>query len=156
VVRALVIALLLGFSASPALAAEPGPLSFSSAPGPALNIARALLGEESGSPIAETALVQVALVDLDEDGTSEIFAIADAEPFCGTGGCVPRIYRLDAGTATWSALPIESEASLNSKPEHWSIAPAHAGTWSVLQMQTDAVRLYFAWNGTAFVKVERR
>jgi hypothetical protein len=139
----------------PAFAAG-GPIEFSTDPGPALNIARALMGEERGTPLADAETVTIALIDLDEDGTNDIFAFADASYFCGTAGCIPRLYRLDRDTAKWQELPIETDAFINAAPENWSIAPAHAGTWKVLQLQTDILRLYFAWNGTAFVQVERK
>ncbi len=142
--------------AAPAIAAEAGPLVFSTEPGPALNIARTLMSEERGEPLRDDEVVSVSLVDLDEDGTSEIFAFADASYFCGSAGCIPRLYRLDRGTARWHELPIEAEAFINAAPENWSVAPAHAGPWSVLRLSTDVLNLYFAWNGEAFVQVERK
>ncbi len=147
------VAALLAAISFPVAAAEPGQLSFSTDPGPAANIARTLMGAERGTPLLDDDVVEVALVDIDEDGTSEIFAFADSSYFCGSAGCVPRIYRLDRDTGKWNELPIETEAVINSEPANWSIAPAHAGNWSVLQMQTGVVRLYLAWNGTAFVSI---
>lgn len=152
--KPLLVAAALLALAGPALAA--GPIAFSSEPGPALNIARALMGEERGEPLTDEEIVSIALIDLDEDGTSDIFAFADASYFCGTAGCIPRLYRLDRDTAKWTELPIETDAFINAAPENWSIAPAHAGTWKVLQLETDILRLYFAWNGEAFVQVERK
>jgi hypothetical protein len=154
-VRPLVLVAALAALALPALAADAGPLAFSTEPGPALNIARALLGEEREEALRDDEIVSVAVVDLDEDGTSEIFAFADASYFCGSAGCVPRLYQLDRSTAKWRELPFATDAMLNSEPAHWSIAPAKAGTWSVLEMKTEVLRLYFAWNGEAFVRVDR-
>ncbi len=154
--KPLLLAAALAALASPALAADAGPLAFSTEPGPAVNIARALMGEEREEALTDDEIVSVALVDLDEDGTSEIFAFADAIYFCGTAGCVPRLYQLDRSTAKWRELPFETDAMLNSEPAHWSIAPAKAGNWSVLEMRTDMMRLYFAWNGEAFVRVDRK
>lgn len=156
VIRPALLACLGLALAAPTVGAEAGPLSFSSEPGPALNIARTLMGEERGEPLHDDEIVSVALVDLDEDGTSEIFAFADASYFCGSAGCIPRLYRLDRGTARWRELPIEADAFINAAPENWAIAPAHAGPWSVLQLRTDVLNLYFAFNGEAFVQVQRQ
>ncbi|MGV3491071.1 MAG: hypothetical protein ACO1OG_07080 [Devosia sp.] len=139
--------------ATPALAA--GPIEFSSEPNPALSIARTLMGEEQGEPLEDDEVVTIALIDLDEDGTNDIFAFAETPYFCGTAGCVPRLYRLNRDTAKWEDLPFETDALINAAPENWSVAPAHAGTWKVLELRTDVVRLYFAWNGSAFVQVQR-
>jgi len=155
VIRA-ALAFALAATALPAIAADAGPLEFSSAPGAALSIARTLLGEERGEPLTDDETVTIALTDLDEDGTRDIIAFADAAYFCETSGCVPRIYRLDQPTAKWTRLPFDTNVMLNSAPENWSIAPAHAGTWSVLEMSTPVLRLYFAWNGSAFVRVDRK
>jgi hypothetical protein len=155
-VKPLVLAAALAALAPSVFAADAGPITFSSEPGPALNIARTLMGEEREEALRDDEIVSVTLVDLDEDGTSEIFAFADASYFCGTAGCIPRLYQLDRSTAKWHELPIETDAMLNSAPANWSIAPAKAGSWSVLEMKTDLLTLYFAWNGEAFVKVERQ
>ncbi len=155
-VKSLSAALLCGALTLPAHAAGPGPLQFSTAPGPTASIARALLGAEREEPLRDDEIVSISEVDLDGDGISELFVFADASYFCGSAGCVPRIYQLDLATAGWRELPIEAEAMLNSEPANWGLAPAHAGNWRVLEMRTPDLRLYFAWNGEAFVQIERK
>ena len=50
------------------------PLEFSADPGPALNIARSLLGQERGDPLHDDEIVSITLIDLDNDGTRDIMA----------------------------------------------------------------------------------
>lgn len=143
--RLLVLAAIAA-AATPALA---GPLAFSSDPGPALDTARALMSEERGTPLTDE-VVSVALVDLDGDGTQEIFAFADASYFCGSAGCVPRLYRLEPGTGRWSELPIESEAFINGDPSMWTVGETGPGGWLDLVFAASDATLTFTWNGEAY------
>ena len=125
-------------------------LQFASDPGPALNIARALLGAERGEPLRDDEIVSIALVDLDNDGRRDIFAFADASYFCGSAGCIPRLYRLADGTSTWSELPIESDAMLNAAPLAWSVGEPDASGWRTLRLETEILSLSFGWTGEAY------
>lgn len=145
--RPLLIAATFLALASPALAE---PLEFSSEPGPALNIARSLLGQERGAPLTDAETVTIALVDLDGDGTRDIVAFADASYFCGTAGCVPRLYRLERDTGHWAQLPIDSGAFLNGEPSMWSTEGKGSEGWLNLLFSNSDMRIMLAWNGTAY------
>jgi hypothetical protein len=140
-------ALLTTFVCLPVAAEE---LQFASDPGPALNIARALLSAERGEPLRDDEIVSIALVDLDNDGRRDIFAFADANYFCGSAGCIPRLYRLADGTSTWSELPLESDAMLNAEPSAWSVGEADASGWRTLRLKTEILTLSFGWTGEAY------
>jgi hypothetical protein len=132
-------------------AAHAEPLTFSTEDGPALNIARNLMTQERGEAFIEGDVVSVALVDLDGDGTRDIFAFADSSYFCGSAGCIPRLYRLEASTAKWLELPIESEATINGEPAMWSVEEPDSSGWRTLEFRNDVVTLDFHWNGEAYV-----
>lgn len=145
--------LILAGLIAPTLAAEP--LEFSSEPGPALNIARTLMGEERGAAMRDDETMQVALIDLDGDGTRDIFAFADSSYFCGTAGCVPRLYRLERDTGQWHELPIESDTFLNGEPSMWSVGEKGPNGWLDLKFTTPDLKLTFEWNGKAYAQVAR-
>ena len=143
--RATALAALL--FAAPAVAAEP--IEFS-ATGPAVSIARTLMGQERGEPLHDDEVVSVGLVDLDGDGTRDILAFADASYFCGTAGCIPRLYLLDRDTGHWSELPIETGAVINGEPSQWAVAGKNAAGWTDLVFSSSDVKLVLSWNGTAY------
>jgi hypothetical protein len=134
-----------------ASAAQAEPLEFSSADGPALNIARNLMVQERGEAFTEGESVSVALIDLDGDGTRDIFAFADSSYFCGSAGCIPRLYRLEASTAKWLELPIVSEATINGEPPMWTVGDPDSSGWRTLEFRNDLVTLEFHWDGEAYV-----
>lgn len=142
---ALILAAAVG--AGPALAQE---LEFSAAAGPALNIARQLMSAERGELLRDDETVSIALVDLDGDGRRDIFAFADASYFCGSAGCIPRLYRLADGSARWQEVPIETEATINGEPVNWSVGEADQSGWKTLGFDNGVVRLGFAWTGAAY------
>lgn len=146
--RSLLLGILV-LATAPAMGAEP--LEFSMEAGPALDIARNLMTEERGEPFNDAETVTIALVDLDGDGTRDIFAFADASYFCGSAGCIPRLYRLEASEAKWLELPLESEAMLNGEPAMWSVGEADESGWRRLEFRNDVVTLEFHWNGEAYV-----
>lgn len=146
-VRCLCLAAALVAVASPALA---DPLEFSSEPGPALNIARTLMGQERGEPLRDDETVSIALVDLDGDDTRDIIAFADASYFCGSAGCIPRIYRLERDTGKWSELPIETSVFLNGEPAMWSTEGNGPTGWLNLVFSNSDMRIVLAWNGSAY------
>lgn len=131
--------------------AQAEPLAFSSEDGPALNIARNLMTQERGEAFIEGDVVSVALVDLNGDGTRDIFAFADSSYFCGSAGCIPRLYRLEASTAKWMELPIVSEATINGEPPMWSVGEPDSSGWRTLEFRNDLVTLDFHWDGEAYV-----
>lgn len=133
--------------AAPALGAEP--IEFSST-GPAVNIARTLMSQERGDPLHDDEIVSVGLVDLDGDGTRDILAFADASYFCGTAGCIPRLYLLDRDTGHWSELPIETGVVINGEPSQWAIAGKNAAGWTDLVFTSTDVKLVLSWNGSAY------
>lgn len=141
------LALVAGLLAAPALADD---LAFSSEAGPALNIARQLMGAERGEMLRDDEVVSIALVDLDGDGRRDILAFADASYFCGSAGCIPRLYRLPDGSAQWQELPIVTEAMINGEPGNWSTGPADASGWKTLGFDNGVVRLNFAWTGESY------
>jgi hypothetical protein len=141
------IALAALLVASPTLAAEP--IEFSTT-GPAVDIARTLMSEERGEPLHDDEIVSVGLVDLDGDGTRDILAFADASYFCGTAGCIPRLYLLNRDVGRWSELPIETGAFINGEPSQWAIAGKNASGWTDLVFTSSDVRLVLSWNGTAY------
>lgn len=146
---ALAALLLIG----PASAAEP--LEFSSDAGPALNIARALMSEERGTALREDENLRVALIDLDGDGTRDIFAFADASYFCGSAGCVPRLYRLARDTGKWHEMPIESAAPINGEPQMWSVGDTGPHGWLELKFTSPDLKLSFESDGKGYVQVAR-
>ena len=127
------------------------PLEFSSEDGPALNIARNLMAQERGEAFTEGETVSIALVDLDGDGTRDLFAFADSSYFCGSAGCIPRLYRLEASTANWLELPIVSEATINGEPAMWTVGDPDSSGWQTLEFRNDVVTLEFHWDGEAYV-----
>lgn len=127
-----------------------GPLEFSSEPGPALNIARAMMSAERGEPLGSDDPVSIALVDLDGDDTRDIIAFAEASYFCGSAGCIPRVYRLERETGKWSELPLESEAVINGEASMWAVGDRAASGWLDLVFTAPHVTLTFAWNGEAY------
>lgn len=143
--------LLTGGFALMAGAAIAEPLDFSSEDSPALSIARNLMTQERGEAFAEGDTVSIALVDLDGDGTRDIFAFADSSYFCGSAGCIPRLYRLEASTAKWLELPINSEAMINGEPLMWSVGEPDSSGWRTLQFRNEVVTLEFHWDGEAYV-----
>ncbi len=135
----------------PASAAEP--IEFTDT-GPAVNIARSLMSVERGEPLRDDETVSVGLVDLDGDGTRDIFAFADASYFCGSAGCVPRLYRLERSTAKWHELPIESDTFINGEPSMWSTGPAANG-WLSLVLVHPGFTLNFEWTGEGYAQVAK-
>lgn len=127
-----------------------GPLEFSSERGPALNIARTLMSAERGEPLGSDDPVSIALVDLDGDDTPDIIAFAEASYFCGSAGCVPRVYRLEPETGKWHELPLESEAVINGEPSMWAVGDRGASGWLDLVFTAPHATLTFAWNGAAY------
>lgn len=142
------LAAVIALMAGPALAE---PLEFSAADSPALNIARNLMTQERGEAFAEGESVSIALVDLDGDGTRDIFAFADSSYFCGSAGCIPRLYRLEASTAKWLELPITSEATINGEPAMWSVGDPDSSGWRTLEFRNEVVTLVFHWDGAAYL-----
>lgn len=141
------IALVALLLVAPSIAAEP--IEFSTT-GPAVNIARTLMSEERGEPLHDDEIVSVGLVDLDGDGTRDILAFADASYFCGTAGCIPRLYLLERDTGHWSELPIETGAFINGEPAQWAIAGKNASGWTDLVFANSDVRLVLSWNGSSY------
>lgn len=137
----------LALIAAPALAA---PLAFSDAPGPAINIARTLMGEEQGGPLPDDTKVSVAILDVDGDGTDEIFAFAQAPFFCGAAGCVPRLYRLDTSTMHWNTLPITADQPINGDASMWSIGAADSSGWMQLIFSPPGASRSFGWTGSSY------
>ena len=103
-----------------------------------------------GELLRDDEVVSIALVDLDGDGRRDILAFADASYFCGSAGCVPRLYRLPDGSARWQELPIETEATINGAPVDWSVGDADASGWKTLGFDNGVVRLTFGWTGEAY------
>lgn len=113
----LAMLILTVLSASPAAAQG---LKFSGEPSAARDVAERLMEAEMGEDI-ESAYVTVAEVDIDFDGRPEIFAFADWTYFCGSAGCVPRLYAdTDAG---WVEVEFGTDSFINSAPEMWSLDP---------------------------------
>lgn len=135
----------------PASAAEP--IEFTTT-GPAVNIARSLMSTERGEPLRDDEIVSVGLVDLDGDGTRDIFAFADASYFCGSAGCVPRLYRLERSTGKWSELPLESDTFINGEPAMWSTGPVANG-WLTLILAHPDFTLSFVWAGEGYAQLAK-
>lgn len=150
-VKPLAAALAALLLAGPVAAAEP--IEFSTT-GPAVDIARALMGAERGEPLRDDETVSVGLVDLDGDGTRDIFAFADASYFCGSAGCVPRLYRLERSTGKWSELPLESDTFINGEPAMWSTGPVASG-WLTLILAHPDFTLQFGWAGEGYAQLTK-
>lgn len=146
-VKRLALMLATVLTAVPAFAEE---LEFSTEAGPALNIARQLMSAERGEQLRDDEIVSIALVDLDGDGRRDILAFADASYFCGSSGCIPRLYRLPDGSARWQELPIETEATINGEPANWSVGAPDASGWKSLGFDNGVVRLSLSWTGEAY------
>lgn len=145
------LALAVALLAAPALAA---PLEFSDAPGPAQNIARTLMNEERGTPMPDADKISVAILDLDGDGTDEIFAFADASYFCGSAGCVPRLYRLDTSTMHWDQIAFDTDEVINGDPSMWSLGDRSANGWVTFLFKGPDHPITFAWTGKAYAPAE--
>ena len=100
--------------------------------------------------MSEEEPVTIALYDFDGDGTRDILAFADASYFCGTAGCIPRLYRLERSTGKWAELAIQSEAFINGDPSMWSVGVKGPSGWSDLIFASPDVKLTFSWNGEAY------
>jgi hypothetical protein len=98
-------------------------------------------------------VVRIARVDFDGDGTADVFAFADASYFCGSAGCIPRLYRLGPAGADWQELAVEADDMINAEPENWSVLAADDSGWVRLELRTDALHLVFGWDGEAYVPV---
>ena len=105
-----------------------------------------LLEAERGEPI-EDEYVSVARVDLNRDGADDIFAFADASYFCGSAGCIPRLYVADGDG--WTEAPIDE--LVNGEPPMWSIAPEPVNGWLALVFDGEGGRATLVWDGTASV-----
>lgn len=137
--------------AGPAVAAEAQSLHFTNLDSPSHFAARALMEQEMGEPIGDE-FVLIAEIDLDFDGTDEIIAFAYTSWFCGSAGCVPRIYSPDGDG--WREIEIGLDEFINGYPEHWSVAPDPQNGHVVLIFTKSSFTTTFVWGGTAYVSLE--
>lgn len=145
------LAALLVSIAGPAAAAEANALDFTNLDSPSHFAARALMEQETGEAI-EDPFVMVAEIDLDFDGYDEIFAFAYTSWFCGTAGCVPRIYSPEGDG--WNEISIGIDEFINSYPENWSVAPEPYNDHVALVLTESNFTTTFVWNGEAYVSME--
>ena len=114
------IALSLGLAGGAVAAHKPPVLVFSSAPSPARDAAKAMMEKEAGLIIDDKSM-EVAQIDIDADGTPELFAFAiNTDYFCGDAGCVPRLYRKNG--EGWQQVDFGLNDFINGSPDDWSIA----------------------------------
>jgi hypothetical protein len=146
--RALAALLLL---AGPAAAAEVPVLNFTNVDSPSHFAARALMEQEMGAEIGDE-FVLITEIDLDFDGADEVFAFAYTDWFCGTAGCVPRIYSPDGDG--WNEIQIGLNEFINSYPENWSVAPEPQNGHVALVLTESNFATTFVWDGTAYVSTE--
>ena len=141
-------ALLIALSAPAVALASGHVLHFSAEPSPEHAVALALLEAERQEPIAPE-LVSIALVDLDQDGRDDLFAFADASYFCGSAGCIPRLYLVrDNG---WLEAPIDG--LVNGEPHMWTVADELHHGWLVLVFDGPGGRTKLAWDGEAYAEM---
>lgn len=136
---------------APAAAAEVQTLNFTNLDSPSHFAARALMEQEAGAAI-DDKFVLITELDLDFDGTDEIFAFAYTDWFCGTAGCTPRIYSPDGDG--WNEIQIGLNEFINSYPENWSVAPEPQNGHVALVLTESEFTTTFVWDGAAYVSTE--
>ena len=146
-------ALLVGLLvASPhdASAAGGSTLSFSTKPSPDRVAIEKVLSKQSGSPVNDKWL-QLAEVDIDGDGTPEVFAVAmNSDYYCGDAGCIPVL--LQRQGKSWRAIDFGLNSLTNGQPEDWSIAPDRKNGHVVFVMSETTFTTRFVWDGTGYTE----
>lgn len=134
--------MVLALSTAPVLA-EINYLHFSNAPSPARDIAQGLMAAEAGAPI-EGDRVTVSEVDLDTDGTPEIFAYAQAPFFCAELGCLPRIFRKTGGE--WRNILADDTGITRGGPANISVIGMANGGFTDLLLGS----VVLEWDGEKY------
>ncbi len=135
-------AMILGGVVDAALA-DSDYLAFSSEPSAALDVARGFFEATSGAPI-DPAVVTVAQLDLDGDGTREIIAYANAPAFCTPDGCAPSILHRE-GT-DWQDILAKGVVRTRAVPGNISVINERHGGFLDLLVGS----LYLIHDGTAY------
>lgn len=111
------VAVLLAL-ASPALAQDLPPLTFSNADSPAHLYAWMLFSSVAPEPI-ESDAIWVGEIDLDLDGDLDFVAFGIGKGFCDAGGCLPYAFESYDGDYTEMRVGREGEDT-RSLPDYWS------------------------------------
>jgi hypothetical protein len=145
-VRGICVAAIAVALAAPAVAAPA--LQFSTAVTPEHNAIKALMEKEGGVTI-EDKWLNIAPIDLDLDGTPELFVMAvNTDYFCGTAGCLPMIYKQDGGK--WTEIDLGMNEFINSQPSDWTVGDQLVNKHRVLIMTLSRVTSRFIWNAGAY------
>lgn len=135
-------AMILGAAAG-AARADSDYLAFSSEPSSALEMAHGHFEAVSGATI-DPAVVTVAEVDLDGDGTSEIIAYANAAAFCTADGCAPSVLRRQG--ESWKDILAKGVVRTRAVPGNISVISERHGSFLDLLVGS----LYLIHDGTAY------
>lgn len=133
---------------APAMAEQVPTLHFSSAASPEHTAVKALM-EKEGSVTIQDKFLEIAPIDLDLDGTPELFAMAtNADYFCGDAGCVPRIYKRDGNG--WKQIDIGLNDFINGDPADWSVERKPENGHLVLVLTESHFTSRYIWDGSAY------
>jgi hypothetical protein len=147
-----ILIVLLASLGPPVLADDLPTLTYSNAATPGHDAAVALMNAELASYPDESRLsgekVYSADVDIDMDGKPETLAFAQNTVFCGSAGCVPRLYRNADGV--WAEVDLGLNEFTNSEPGDWTVGKPQNGYVSLVLTESE-FRTTFVWDGTAYV-----
>lgn len=135
-------AMMLGVAADAALAGSDY-LAFSSEPSAALESARRHF-ETASSATIDAGAIAVSLVDLDDDGTSEIIAYANTPAFCSADGCAPSILRREG--EDWQDILAGGVVRTHAVPGNIAVINERHGGFLDLLVGS----LYLIHDGTAY------
>lgn len=135
-------AMILGVAVG-AARADSDYLAFSSEASPALEAAHGHFEAASGATI-DPAVVTVAQVDLDGDGSSEIIAYANAAAFCSSDGCAPSILRREG--ESWKDILAVGVVRTRAVPGNISVINERHGGFLDLLVGS----LYLIHDGSAY------
>jgi hypothetical protein len=139
-----VAALLLGLALPGTALSASDHLVFSPENSPAHEIAHGLMQLEAGEKIAPEKVL-VSEVDLDRDGTAEIFAYAIGAPFyCNAMGCLPRIYRKTSNA--WSNVLNDPSGITRGNPGNISVIGMANDGFSDILLGSVVIE----WDGKAY------
>lgn len=134
--------------ATSTFAAKAPALHFSTALSPEHVAVKALMEQESGTTI-EDKWLEIAPIDLDGDGTPELFAMAvNTDYFCGDAGCRPSIYKKDG--AGWKKIDMGLNDFTNSETDMWSVEKKPQNGHLVLVLKESRFTARFVWDGSAY------
>ena len=129
--------------ATAAARAEINHLPFSNAASPSHSIAHAAFEAEAKASI-DPAKITISEIDLNGDGTAEIFAYAETPMFCDADGCEPALFSKEGDA--WRNILVKGTARTRAIPGDFSITTnRHAGYFDFM-----IGSLYIVHDGTSY------